>query len=64
MIGGYLTTYVVALIPPLWNKLMVPKVLEWDQKYASNEELILANEANKNSGLKAFEQVQYSIRGG
>lgn len=64
MIGGYLTTYVVALVPPLWNKLMVPKVLEWDQKYASNEELILANEANKNSGLKAFEQVQYSIRGG
>jgi len=61
MIGGYLTTYVVALIPPLWNKLMLPKLLEWDQKYASKEERELANEANKKSGIKAFEQTQYSI---
>jgi alkane 1-monooxygenase len=59
MLGGYLTTYIVALIPPLWNKLMIPKVLEWDQKYASKQELILANEANKKSGIKALEQVQY-----
>jgi alkane 1-monooxygenase len=60
MIGGYLTTYVIALIPPLWNKLMVPKVLEWDQKYASKEELLLASEANKMSGIKALENVQYA----
>jgi fatty-acid desaturase len=59
MIGGYLTTFMVALIPPLWNKLMVPKVLEWDRKYASEKELQLANEANQMSGLKAFAQVQY-----
>jgi fatty acid desaturase len=61
MIGGYLTTMAVALCPPLWNKLMIPKVLEWDQKYASQEELLLANAANKISGLAAFECVQYEV---
>lgn len=54
MISGYLTTIVIALIPPLWHKLMTPKVLEWDEKYASQEELILAHEANAKSGMKAF----------
>lgn len=56
MISGYLTTIVVALIPPLWHKLMIPKVLEWDQKYASEEELELVREANAKSGIKAFEE--------
>jgi fatty acid desaturase len=59
MVGGYLTTMLAALIPPLWNKLMIPKVLEWDQKYATKEELVLANQANKVSGIKAFESVKY-----
>ena len=51
MINGYLTTIVIALIPPLWHRLMTPKVLSWDQKYASKEELILAKEANIRSGI-------------
>ena len=62
MVGGYLTTIVVALVPPLWNKLMVPKVLAWDQKYASDEELQLANAANKISGIAAFEAVNYKVK--
>ncbi len=62
MVGGYLTTVVVALIPPLWNKLMIPKVLAWDQKYASDEELQLANAANKISGIAAFEAVNYKVK--
>jgi alkane 1-monooxygenase len=33
---------------------MVPKVLAWDEKYASKEELILAKKANLNSGIPAF----------
>jgi len=56
MINGYLTTIVIALIPPLWHKLMIPKVLEWDQKYATAEELELVKEANAKSGIKAFEE--------
>lgn len=54
MINGYLTTILVTLCPPLWNHLMIPKVLEWDQKYASKEELALAKEANLASGVPAF----------
>jgi len=63
MVGGYLTTMVVALIPPLWHKLMTPKVLEWDKKYASKEELELANIANQKSGLAAFENTHYQVSG-
>ena len=54
MINGYLTTILVALIPPLWNYFMVPKVLAWDEKYASKEELSLAKQANLVSGNAAF----------
>ena len=54
MINGYLTTIVIALIPPLWHKLMTPKVLEWDKKYASEEEKVLAKEANRTSGIPAL----------
>ena len=51
MIGGYLTTVLVAMIPPLWHRLMTPKVLEWDRRYASDDERRLAERANQRSGL-------------
>jgi hypothetical protein len=54
MINGYLTTIVVALIPPLWFKLMTPKVQEWDKQYASADERKLAAEANQRSGIAAM----------
>ena len=54
MIGGYLTTIVVALIPPLWHKLMTPKVLAWDRDHAVPEERELAAAANARSGLSAL----------
>ena len=60
MISGYLTTILVALVPPVWHKLMTPKVLEWDQKYATEEELALAHEANQKSGIKAFMEQDYA----
>ena len=59
MLNGYLATIAVALIPPLWHKLMVPKVLEWDEKYATAEERKLATEANRKSGLKALQEISY-----
>lgn len=55
MIGGYLTTIVVAMIPPLWHRLMTPKVLDWDRNYATPAERKLAAEANARSGMRAFE---------
>ena len=51
MVSGYLTTIIVALIPPLWHRLMTPKVRAWDRNYASAEERILAARANARSGI-------------
>ena len=48
MISGYLTTIVIALIPPLWHRLMTPRVLAWDSRHASLEERVLAARANAN----------------
>ena len=54
MVGGYLTTIVVALVPPLWHHLMTPKVLAWDRDYATERERQLAREANRRSGIAGF----------
>ena len=54
MINGYLTTLIAALIPPLWHKLMTPKVLEWDRHYATPQQRQLAAEANARSGIRGF----------
>jgi len=51
MINGYLTTLVVAMIPPLWHHLMTPKVLAWDRDFATDEERRLAARASARSGL-------------
>ena len=51
MINGYLTTIVVAMIPPLWHALMKPKVLAWDRDFASDDERRLAATANARSGM-------------
>lgn len=51
MINGYLTTMLIALFPPLWHRLMTPKVLEWDEKYASDQERQIAKLHNERSGL-------------
>lgn len=48
MITGYLGTIFVTLIPPLWYKLMEPKLLDWDTNFATKEEQILIEEANRN----------------
>lgn len=48
---GYLTSIVIALIPPLWHHMMIPKLKEWDKHYASPEERQLAMAYNAVSGL-------------
>lgn len=37
-----LTTIIIAMIPPLWRRLMTPEVLAWNLDYASGEALKLA----------------------
>lgn len=56
MISGYLTTILVAMVPPLWHAVMTPKVLEWDRDHASPRELELARRANTRSGKARFLQ--------
>lgn len=56
MVGGYLTAIVVAMIPPLWHKLMTPKVQAWDRDFASPAERELARQANQRSGIAQLVQ--------
>jgi alkane 1-monooxygenase len=49
---GYLTTIYVCMIPPLWYKVINPKLKEWDEKYASPEELKLLKEYYKKYNIK------------
>lgn len=56
MISGYLATIVLTMIPPLWHRLMLPRLIHWDEHFASPREQQLAKEANRKSGLKALMQ--------
>ena len=38
MLNGYLGTISLTLVPPLWFKLMKPKLQHWDQVYATEQE--------------------------
>jgi NAD(P)H-flavin reductase/ferredoxin len=44
MLGGYLTTIIVALLPPLWHRLMSPRLDAWDRDHATPTERHLALE--------------------
>ena len=52
---GYLQTIGMTLFPKKWNALMTPKLIEWDQKYATKEERKIAMEYNRNSGIPELE---------
>lgn len=39
MISGYVSTIAITLVPPLWFSLMKPKLNDWDQHFANQEEL-------------------------
>lgn len=50
MPNGLLTAYLTTLVPPLWRKVITPKLLEWDKEQADKVEYRLIREANNNSG--------------
>jgi len=52
MISGYIATLGLTLIPPLWFKLMKPKLEHWDRHYANATELEILNQRNDQSGKK------------
>lgn len=41
MIGGYISTIALVLVPPLWYKLMAPKLQHWDDTMANEKELAI-----------------------
>lgn len=41
MIGGYISTIALVLVPPLWYKLMEPKLQHWDDTMANENELAI-----------------------
>ena len=52
MPGGYLSSvYLVLFAPWIYHKIMVPKLKDWDDNYASNDERELAQIQNQNSCL-------------
>jgi len=54
MVAGYLTTIALALLPPLWHRLMTPRLLAWDRDHARGAERSLAAEASRRSGIPAL----------
>ncbi len=38
---GYLTTILIAMVPPLWFRVMTPALADWDNRHASQEERAL-----------------------
>ncbi|MBT3216336.1 MAG: alkane 1-monooxygenase [Candidatus Marinimicrobia bacterium] len=37
---GYLTTLVLCLVPPVWYRIMNPRLVEWDRKYGNAQSLL------------------------
>ena len=48
-----LTTILLTLVPPLWQRLMTPLLLAWDRDQASDGERRLAAAASRRSGAPA-----------
>ncbi|MCB9778963.1 MAG: fatty acid desaturase [Alphaproteobacteria bacterium] len=63
MVDGYLSTMFLTMVPPLWHRLMTPKVLEWDRVHATASEKRMAWAANRASGLAAFQGADPAVYG-
>lgn len=49
---GYMAAMIVAFVPPVWRRLMLPFLEYWDRELASDAERDLAREANRLSGMR------------
>lgn len=58
---GYLTTLVISIFPPLWDRVITPALQEWDEKQATPAERKLAREQNLNSGIRALRTYEQSL---
>ena len=51
---GYMTMILAALVPPLFEYMMIPLLKDWDERHASPAERRLAAEQNRKSGIPAL----------
>lgn len=59
---GYLSMlYLAIFLPPVFHRIMCKKLVEWDSKYASKSERILAENQNLNSGLPLLQKNIHSF---
>jgi alkane 1-monooxygenase len=47
---GYFTLFALAILPPVWHKFIKERLAQWDDEMASEGELKIANEMNKQAG--------------
>jgi hypothetical protein len=59
--NGYLSMLLIALVPPVFKKIMTPALNEWDDKHATAAERKLAQEASVNSGMRGLEIIHAKI---
>ena len=59
---GYLSMlYLAIFLPPVFHRLMCKKLVEWDSKYASKSERILAENQNLDSGLPLLQKNSHAF---
>ena len=51
---GYLTMTLVSWLPPIFWKLMIPMLRDWDEKWATPEERAVLEQHNRESGINAL----------
>jgi len=47
--AGYLGTFLLASVPNLWHQVMNQKLLDWDERFANEDEKLLVAQANLDS---------------
>lgn len=60
---GYLVMTVISWIPPLFKKVMMPVVKDWDQRYATPAERKLAEAQNASSGINSLREAPRELTG-
>ena len=59
--NGYLSMLLIALVPPVFKKIMTPALNEWDVKHATAAERKLAKEASVNGGMAGLNIIQAKV---
>ena len=56
---GYLTMTLISWIPPVYWKFMIPMLKEWDEKWATPEELKVIEQHNRESGIAELDGTEH-----